>query len=210
MRDYIETIQADSGSYLASAKNDVVIKTYMKEQDYLIAIAKIEEKIAALTSEDEILYAMLDEAYCELMLLIGGDRTSFANYAVCIESEEDFFVQSKELESRLSAFNELEQYPDNPIATNLIALQNYPNPFNPTTAISFDLTTQSKENTELTIYNVKGQKVKTLLDEHLDNGTHTVVWNGTDSSNKPVSSGIYFYKLSAGKTSAMKKMLLIK
>ena len=89
-------------------------------------------------------------------------------------------------------------------------LSNYPNPFNPTTTISFELTTGHTENTELSIYNIKGQKVKILLNEHLSKGNHSINWDGKDSNNKPVTSGIYFYKLSSGKSSAMKKMLLLK
>ncbi len=92
-------------------------------------------------------------------------------------------------------------------------LSNYPNPFNPETTISFELTTEHTENTELSIYNIKGQKVKQLLSNsagQLSAGQHSVIWNGMDSNNKPVASGIYFYKLSAGKETAMKKMLLLK
>jgi hypothetical protein len=89
-------------------------------------------------------------------------------------------------------------------------LSNYPNPFNPSTNISFTLNNETTKNTELSIYNIKGQKVKTLLNEHLIKGTHSVVWNGMDSNNKHVSSGIYFYKISSGNESVMKKMLLLK
>jgi peptidase C10-like protein/Spi protease inhibitor/flagellar hook capping protein FlgD len=90
---------------------------------------------------------------------------------------------------------------------------NYPNPFNPTTTISFSLTTELTENTELIIYNLKGQKVKNLpviLSLSKDKGIHTVIWNGTDDSGKTVSSGIYFYKLKAGKFEQIKKMILLK
>jgi flagellar hook assembly protein FlgD len=62
----------------------------------------------------------------------------------------------------------------------------------------------------ITVYNVKGQKVTTLVDKHFENGSHTVTWNGKDNNNKAVASGIYFYKISTGKSSAMKKMLLLK
>jgi len=87
--------------------------------------------------------------------------------------------------------------------------QNYPNPFNPTTTISFT-TTDISENTELEIYNIKGQKVKTLVNEKLDAGIHQVVWNGNDDNDKSVSSGIYFYKMDSGKHSETKKMILMK
>ena len=86
--------------------------------------------------------------------------------------------------------------------------QNYPNPFNPETKISYQLPENGK--VELTVYNLKGQKVKTLVNETLESGNYLVIWNGTDDNNKPVSSGIYFYKMKAGKHQKTKKMVLMK
>jgi hypothetical protein len=104
---------------------------------------------------------------------------------------------------------------------------NFPNPFNPSgagrspsTTISFNLTTSLRqgsagqagntENTELVIYNLKGQKVKTLVDEILPSGEYSVTWNGTNRDNQPVSSGIYLYKLQMGTYSSTKKMILLR
>jgi len=87
-------------------------------------------------------------------------------------------------------------------------LYNFPNPFNPETTISFNLS--KVENIELEIFNIKGQKVKTLLNEQLSIGKHTVVWDGKDANNKQVSSGIYMYKLKAGDIQQTKKMILLK
>ncbi|MDA3814379.1 MAG: M28 family peptidase [Candidatus Cloacimonetes bacterium] len=98
---------------------------------------------------------------------------------------------------------------DNPIVKNE-SISNYPNPFNPSTTISFSLTTEFAEDTELIIYNMKGQKVKQLIREHLSAGQHSVVWNGTDDNGLVVSSGIYFYKLKAGNFEKTKKMILMK
>lgn len=87
---------------------------------------------------------------------------------------------------------------------------NYPNPFNPTTKISYSLSSINTDNSEIGIYNLKGQKVKTL--KILQSGEEgSVTWNGTDSDHQPVSSGIYLYKLIVdGKAVAMKKCLLLK
>lgn len=71
----------------------------------------------------------------------------------------------------------------------------YPNPFNPTTNISFNLNMQS--NVNIYIYNQKGQKITTLLQENLTAGQHQAVWNGTDEAGKNVSSGIYFVRFFA-------------
>ncbi len=85
---------------------------------------------------------------------------------------------------------------------------NYPNPFNPATKINFSLAKAEKVN--LSIYNIKGQKVLTLIDENKPQGSHSVAWNGLDSQAKKVGSGVYFYKLEAGKYSSIKKMILLK
>ena len=92
----------------------------------------------------------------------------------------------------------------------------YPNPFNPSgagrnpaTTIAFSLAENSK--VDISIYNIKGQKVKTITNEQYTSGKHNVSWNGVDMNNKHVSSGVYFYALKVnGKTEAVKKCMLIK
>ena len=97
---------------------------------------------------------------------------------------------------------------------NVIALgthlgANYPNPFNPITTIKFT-TDSTGKNTELIIHNIRGQKVKTLVNEKLDAGNHSVIWNGTDDNGEVVSSGVYFYRLNSGRYTSVKKMILMK
>ena len=88
-------------------------------------------------------------------------------------------------------------------------INNFPNPFNPSTTIEFSI--QHDSNVELTIYNLKGQKVKQLINEQISGGQHSIVWNGDDATGDSVSSGIYYYQLNAnGKTEAVKKCLLLK
>jgi len=95
-------------------------------------------------------------------------------------------------------------------ANDLIRLYNYPNPFNPSTTISFNLT-ENTENTGLVIYNIEGQKVKSFeIAQRGNEGIYKVSWDGTDDSNNPVTSGIYFYKLNTGDQEYVKKMILIK
>jgi len=86
---------------------------------------------------------------------------------------------------------------------------NYPNPFNPATTISFSIA-QTPSFVNLEIFNLKGQKVKQLVNSQLSAGQHSVIWNGTDDNKHPVSSGIYLYKLTAGSKIQTKKMLMIK
>ncbi|HPL51928.1 MAG TPA: FlgD immunoglobulin-like domain containing protein [Candidatus Cloacimonas acidaminovorans] len=96
-----------------------------------------------------------------------------------------------------------------PPLQSLILHQNYPNPFNPETTINFTLKDPTL-SLKLNIYNIKGQLVKTLYDGALQKGQHSFVWNGTDETNCQVSSGVYFYRLSNGKESRQRKMVLMK
>jgi hypothetical protein len=86
--------------------------------------------------------------------------------------------------------------------------QNFPNPFNPETNISFVMPSQAKVN--LTIYNILGQKVKTLVDRKLNSGPHSVIWKANDEQGNPVSSGMYIYVLSSGNTKLSRKMILLR
>ena len=89
-------------------------------------------------------------------------------------------------------------------------LCNYPNPFNPQTTISYDLP-DNIENPIIEIFNIKGEKVKTLANNEFNKGNHSVIWNGDDELGESVSSGVYLYKLNVNdKTEAVKKCLLLK
>ncbi|RLC51536.1 MAG: hypothetical protein DRI23_04810 [Candidatus Cloacimonadota bacterium] len=93
-----------------------------------------------------------------------------------------------------------------PIVTEVY--QNYPNPFNPVTTIRYSLVEEAKVS--IIIFNVKGEKVRTLVNEYQEPQFYQTIWNGTDANNKKVASGVYFYKFLAGKHLEIKKMLLIK
>jgi hypothetical protein len=97
---------------------------------------------------------------------------------------------------------------DSPIPLITTLRPNYPNPFNPSTNIAFILAKDTKA--QLDIYNVKGQKVKTLLNALLGKGKHTLEWNGKDEQGRPVSSGIYFSRLTTPEGSFVHKMMLMK
>jgi hypothetical protein len=93
--------------------------------------------------------------------------------------------------------------------------QNYPNPFNPTTTIPFTVYSSqfivhSPIHTTLKIYNIKGQLVKTLVDEEKLPGDYNVIWDGKDNSGREVSSGIYFYQLKTKDYTDIKKMVLVR
>jgi flagellar hook assembly protein FlgD len=88
---------------------------------------------------------------------------------------------------------------------------NYPNPFNPSTSIRFTVSDEhSNQHVSISIYNIRGQKVRNLVNDEFSPGEHSVVWNGTDETGKNVSSGVYFYRMSAKGYTATEKMILVK
>lgn len=86
--------------------------------------------------------------------------------------------------------------------------QNYPNPFNPTTQIAYSL--GESEYVTLQIFNIRGQLIKTLVEDMMPAGDHTIEWNATNESGDRVASGVYLYRLQAGEITQSKKMTLVK
>ena len=86
--------------------------------------------------------------------------------------------------------------------------QNYPNPFNPSTTIKFSLPENGRA--ELTVYDILGQRVKSLVSDYLEAGAHEIIWDGSDQSGDDVASGMYLYKLQAGDYSEIKQMTLLR
>ncbi|MBC8490906.1 MAG: T9SS type A sorting domain-containing protein [Bacteroidetes bacterium] len=103
---------------------------------------------------------------------------------------------------------EYEEEPENNTLSTPQLHGNHPNPFNPTTTISFSL--PNEEDIELSIYNIKGQKVKTLYSGIAEEGKHSMIWDGKDTNDKTVCTGIYFYKLKTGNQVLTRKMLMLK
>ncbi len=97
---------------------------------------------------------------------------------------------------------------DTPVPTQTALHQNHPNPFNPTTAISYDLVSNTRVS--LRVYDVSGRLVKTLVDDIRPAGRQTTTWDGTDNSGNQVSTGVYFYRLNTAGNVFTKKMVLLK
>jgi M6 family metalloprotease-like protein len=98
---------------------------------------------------------------------------------------------------------------DTPVVPGEFALkQNYPNPFNPITTIPFDV--KERTHVSLKIYNLRGQEVRTLVDETLDARSYGIEWNGRNDAGSSVASGVYFYKLVAGNFQDVRKLVLMK
>ncbi|MDZ7392540.1 MAG: Ig-like domain-containing protein [candidate division KSB1 bacterium] len=95
-----------------------------------------------------------------------------------------------------------------PVPANYSLAQNYPNPFNPVTTIRYELPTAGRVSVK--IYNIYGQLVRTLVEEQVHAGYHTLQWDGRDEFGQAVSSGVYYYRMVAGTFVETKKMALLR
>jgi predicted outer membrane repeat protein len=104
--------------------------------------------------------------------------------------------------------NALRTYLEGLLPDEFALRQNYPNPFNPITTLRYDLPENSYVN--VTVYDMLGRKVKTLINQTQDAGYRSVIWDATNDYGKPISAGIYLYQIQAGGYTSTKKMVLLK
>ncbi len=88
--------------------------------------------------------------------------------------------------------------------------QNFPNPFNPSTKISYTIANSQAVYTTLTVFNILGQKIKTLVSRMHQPGRYTIIWDGTDSRDRQVTSGVYFYRIESGPEHDTRSMILLR
>ena len=182
-----------------------------KMENFQEAILQYETMFEDSLSIIDSIFTQLDIVYTYMEAEATGNRASGLSFI----SEDHAVKNSKharEMENELLSL--LMQETDDggvysPIIEKVILQGNYPNPFNPTTKISFSIPDESK--VKLTVYNIKGQKVRTLVNDQLESGLHDVIWNGRNDHNRSVASGVYLYKLNVnGKDYSVKKCLMLK
>jgi tetratricopeptide (TPR) repeat protein len=180
----------------------------IKMGNYPAAISWFEGIIANPPSERDSIYAFIDIAYT--YMLMEGDckhRDFVGRYPQCkFERFEDYVLARETLIQHLLTLTPSDNPPTPVFHTTLE--NNFPNPFNPSTTIRYSL--ESDTSCSIEIYNIKGQKVRVLFNNNQAKGQHSVVWDGKDQHGRPVSSGVYFYRLSTPKKSLTNKMLLLK
>ncbi len=213
---------------IATGKNAQVNPELVKVEDrfvlfwteYYWAIGNVlwqDIKSQLISEEGEILWAdngitICDARYDQKKPLAVSNGE---NDVYCIWEDERAFVYPGD---EINIYAQKLHIDDSEIEENEISeqsgmfLENFPNPFSSSTTISFKFSNeqnQQNEQIKLEIYNLKGQKVKSF--NVIPSGVEeSIVWDGTDNSGNPVSSGIYFYKLVSGKESITKKMLLLR
>lgn len=184
-------------------KEEIKTKCYIKEEDYLTAISRLQLILDNPETVADSLFALIDQAYC-YMNMANEDDKSLPNISVKTTDFTSYLEFLAGLSSIMATESQNNQY--TPQVLNIES--NYPNPFNPETTIRFSVPSEGMVN--VTIYNIKGQRVNQLLNEHVVAGRHAVMWNGMDSSGRTVSSGLYFAKIQQGNKYRIHKMMLMK
>lgn len=157
--------------------------------------------------------AVLNETIISANNAVGPNSYSYTDTAIQLETSYYYWIQYSTADgytgvSEVVSAQVLANENDPETLIQGLNLTNYPNPFNPETTISFTLT--EKSFVRLEVYNVLGQKVKTLVSQDKDKGEHSVVWNGKDQHGKKAVSGLYYLRLQAGKMSLLRKVMLLK
>lgn len=185
----------------------------IKLGNYQEAIAWFEDVISNSESEIDSLMAVIDLGYV-YMLMEGDDKASVTCRYPQLKPKTMSEYETNRESILVSLFGAVENqagYTDSEYTQQAILpvlRSNFPNPFNPSTTISFLLPKDA--SCTLEVYNIRGQKVKTLINETRFAGNHSVVWTGLDDNGKPVSSGLYFYRLTTPNSIQTNKMLLLK
>ena len=197
-------ILAEGGRELVKAKKFTVTQDTENVRGSVNIVTKVttEQIINSreLTGYNVYVNGIFDGDTDDTIYVVGGLGT--ANYELGVTAVYD------EGESEMVVVNVYSDVNENEISVITKLEDNFPNPFNPTTEISFSI--KEAGNAKIDIFNVKGQKVKTLLDNQLPAGRHAVIWSGQDDSGNDVTSGVYFYKMDAAGYSEIKKMILLK
>ncbi len=167
--------------------------------------------------ENQLLFVGYDECnvYNLAPLIESGNEPEFVTSFYCSDSITGLFPLG---DSRMVCVNRVGaeyieySHVDNddadiaPVCS--CSLSVYPNPFNPETTFAFALEKPSRVS--LDIYNIRGQRVRTLTDERMESGIHRVTWHGRDDNNRPVGSGVYFARIVTEAGTVVKKVVLIK
>jgi len=214
-------LMLDNSTTPIDGANGIMIDGNMSDLDSEYGISQ-NWKLKLKMKENETIVPVVRDLYPVLT----GYKVICNGELVSMESEYDQYYQEPASSNELRNYYIIASYdtgdaePSNTVTVEpvsnqdqvlgspLLTLSNHPNPFNPDTRISFSL--REAAQVKLQIFNLKGQLVKNMLEGNLTAGNHTIVWNGKDDKEQPVSSGIYFLRLNDGKRTISKKMCLQK
>ena len=206
--EYLESIDAVQ---LQQNALETLALAKMGNRLYYEAIILFQRIVDDPPGELERLLAELNIAHASLRLAEMGSRSVPVVSSRTASTRNEFMAIERDIMDRINKLfivnDEYDIVAEVPEVFEF-AVSNFPNPFNPYTTIRY--TIGNVENVVINVYNVRGQRVRTLLNEQREPGHHSVIWNGTDDSGRTMSSGIYLYRIVAGENTATRRMLLMK
>lgn len=221
LRTFMNGIDIPADSPLEQSWREVNPKTHMSESDYLTAINVLEEIILNPDSEEEQIYALIDEAYCYMKLSEAGEgglRSVLPECTVQPRDWRDYQQTVAVLQERLPYFQNLgvgeSKLPNTYEDTHQVAVPQtfrlvaYPNPFNPTTTLRYELPTVAEVT--LKVYDISGRLVIVLDQGAKEAGVYSVQWHGKTTEGQTVASGIYIYRFESTAYHHTGKLVLLK
>ncbi|HNX03519.1 MAG TPA: T9SS type A sorting domain-containing protein [Candidatus Cloacimonas sp.] len=202
LREYLDLKIPSENMAPYYEKEEIKTKCLIKEEDYLSAIQRLQLIIDNPIGIADSLFALIEQAYCVLQYSVQGGK-ALPDCSAKTTSVDEYLNFLLNLGNPISLISSKELTSMKPFIQG-----NYPNPFNPSTTICYNVPLQGKVN--LTVYNIKGQVVKKLVDEKQLPGNYKIVWNGKDKRDIEVASGIYFVRIEQNNKIHTRKMMLIK
>jgi hypothetical protein len=216
LKIFIESIESE---FLSTKKALALARINMYEQDYTSAVLHYEYIIHNAPTHLEQILAELEQAYSFYKLMLNPSKRIPPKATHQPKNYLQFVSVRDSILERFYNLNFIDQADDSLVPSRVMFdLSNYPNPFNPETVINFQISSDSFASSSLSvplaisiaIYNIKGQRVRTLVEDKFTVGSHSVIWDGTDDMGRSVGNGVYLYRLTSGDSSITRKMLLIK
>lgn len=219
--DLISELRGIYDSYMIACSDSVLVKSaeikliMLDRFDglYQQALQGYNNQLQQAWTDLDSLLCLLDIAYT-MQDMYYDDLTKGSHTGISYHSNGLYIASLKDAQSSIEQLwgelmtrsDEVEiEYAPVPVKLDVM---NYPNPFNPSTTIAFSHPNEGI--VRVSIFNLRGQRVSELINSEMPRGFHKVVWDGKDSGNRSVSSGVYFVRIETGKTTAVRKIMLMK
>ncbi|MDD3534030.1 MAG: heparinase II/III family protein [Candidatus Cloacimonetes bacterium] len=219
--DLLSDLRGIYDAYMVACSDSILLKSAQAKYAivdrldglYPDAIQVYEDLLLLSATELDSLLCLLDIAYTVQDMYYedpgkgAHSAMSYQSNGISISTLKDAKHTVDKLWDQIMAESEDESMYNAPVPT-VLELSNYPNPFNPSTTIAFSLPEESK--VRLSIYNIRGQRVRNLIDGDMMRGFHKVIWDGKDNGNSLVSSGLYFIRIDSENNTLVKKVMMLK
>lgn len=187
--------------------NPLAISTSLEENNLVVTIASGTDPVGncllVATGANDSRQEYVSDANGTVRIDLSS---SFADSCMLAAVDQGYLVARKVYSPTIAT--DVDDGTGTGLPTTFALHQNYPNPFNPATTIAFELPERSHVRLEL--FNVLGQRVRSLVDGTMSAGVHTAEWDGRNDAGKNVASGVYFYRLETGSWSDVRKMVLVR